>query len=88
MLETSAIHYSDFLSYDKQIHGNFFSEYATVTTVKTITTVTTYTTLSLFNSFRQPRRCEAIKDGLLISRKPQVKVFGEIELRLMKSIRE
>ena len=86
MLETNTIHYSDFLSYDRHVRGNFFSEYSTVTTVKTITTVTTYTTLSMFNSFRPSKRCEAIKDGVLIWRRPQVKVFGEVELKLLKSI--
>jgi hypothetical protein len=86
MSETNAIYYSEFSSCNAGIFGSFFSEYATVTTVKTITTVTTFTAMNMFNSSRPNRKCEAIKDGLLISRKPQAKVFGEIELKLLNSI--
>jgi len=87
MSETNGIYFSEFTAYNLGIYNTIFSEYATVTTVKTITTVTTFTTLSMFKNSGPSKRCETINDGLLIWRKPQAKVFGEVELKLLNSIK-
>ena len=87
MPETNRIYFSEFTAYNLGIYSTFFSEYASVTTVKTITTVTTFTTLSMFKNSGHSKRCETIRDGVLIWRRPQARVFGEVELKLLNSIR-
>ena len=60
------------------------SDAATVTAVTSTTVVNTVTTYITFSNTHLIRRCENIHDAVRVIRYPVVRVFGEIELAVMK----
>jgi hypothetical protein len=88
MLNFDTVYFKESTPYHSRSYHAFFAEYRSVSTVDSITTVTTSTVFSTFCQVQQPRRCEAMKDGLLVARKPQAKIFGEVELAMLKSLQD
>ena len=80
------IFYTECPPYSPGISDDFFSDAATVTAVTSTTVVNTVTTYITFSNTHLIRRCENIHDAVRVIRYPVVRVFGEIELAVMKGL--